>query len=164
LVFDIVSFDTPDLMPENNPRNIKFFQRLSSRAALLIAVVVAVGGVVAITLAVLAREGDDGPGLDPAVERLIPDEGAEVLVQRSVGIDLVDSPRFVIASFRINGVEIPEEEWQFSRGTNNLIYQFGDGQTLEQLQPERNCVVVEFYPQPEGVSSSRQVNWCFNAA
>lgn len=139
--------------------------RLGSRpVAVWVAVAVAVAGVVAITLAVLAREGNDGPGLDPAVEQLIPAAGSEVLVQQSVGLDLVDGTSFEIAELRVNGTAIAPNEWQFSRGTNRLGYQVGDGQTIEQLRPERNCVAVKFYPTLEGPASARTVSWCFNAS
>ena len=131
---------------------------------MLVALVVAMAGVGAITLAVLAREGRDGPGLDPAVEELFPAAGAEVLVQTSVGIDLADSPSYKIVSFRLNGVELPQDEWLFSLGTQRLTYQIGDNQTVTELRPERNCAQVEFYPTLEGVASTRQVNWCFSAA
>lgn len=144
--------------------NQKLFERLSPKALLAIALIVAVAGVVAITLAVLAREGDDGPGLDPAVEQLIPDEGSEVLVQTNVGLDLVDSPSYTIISFRINGNEVIEDGILFSAGTNRLTYQIGEGQIVEELRPEQNCITAEFYPTLEGEASTRRVNWCFNAS
>jgi len=147
-------------MPKTNR---KLLEQLSPRVWLAIALVVAVAGVVAIALAVLAREGDDGPGLDPAVEQLIPNEGAEVLVQTNVGIDLVDSPGYTIVSFRINGNEVIDGVL-FSAGTNRLTYQIGEGQTVEELRPEQNCITAEFYPTLEGVASTRRVNWCFNAS
>ena len=142
----------------------KLFQAMSPRAAMLVAVVVAMAGVGTITLAVLAREGSDGPGLDPAVEQLIPAADSEVLVQTNVGIDLVDSPSYKIVSFRLNGIELPQDEWLFSLGTQRLTYLVGDDQTVAELRPERNCARVEFYPTLEGAAATRQVSWCFSAA
>ena len=131
---------------------------------MLVAMVVAIAGVGAVTLAVLAREGSDGPGLDPAVEELIPPAGAEVLRQTKVVVDLMDSPSYRIVSFSLNGVELPQDEWQFNLGSQRLTYQFGDDQTVTELRPERNCAQVRFYPVLEGVASTRQVSWCFSAA
>ena len=129
---------------------------------MLIALVIAVAGIAVITLAVLARDGD-GPSIDPAVEELIPTKDAvSVPVQSSVTIDLQDRPQYRI-SLRINGVVIPESEVLFSRSLNRLNYIVGEGQTVEELRPGRNCAQAEFYSITEGPGAARSVNWCFEA-
>lgn len=132
------------------------------RVGMLIALVIAVAGIAVITLAVLARDGD-GPSIDPAVEELIPTKDAvSVPVQSSVTIDLQDRPQYRI-SLRINGVVIPESEVLFSRSLNRLNYIVGEGQTVEELRPGRNCAQAEFYSITEGPGAARSVNWCFEA-
>ena len=129
---------------------------------MLVALTIAVAGIAVITLAVLVRDGG-GPSLDPAVEELVPAKDAEsVPVQSSVTIDLVDRPQYSI-SLRINGVAIPEGEVLFSRSLNRLNYLVGDGRTVEELRPGRNCVQAEFYSIAEGPAAARSVNWCFEA-
>ena len=135
---------------------------IPKRLGMLIALAAAVAGIAVITLAVLAR-GGDGPSLDPAVEELRPAADAEsVPVQSSVTIDLEDRPQYTI-SLRINGVRIPESEVLFSRSLNRLNYIVGEGQTVEELRPGRNCVQAEFYAITEGPAAARDVNWCFEA-
>lgn len=137
-------------------------RHIPQRAGMLIALAIAVAGIAVITLAVLARDGD-GPSLDPAVEELVPAKDAEsVPVQSSVTIDLVDSPRYSI-SLRINGVAIPDGEVLSSRSLNRRSYLVGEGQTIEELRPGRNCVQAEFYSITEGPEAARSVNWCFEA-
>lgn len=93
----------------------------------------------------------------------MPAKDAEsVPVQSSVTIDLVDRPQYSI-SLRINGVAIPDGEVLFSRSLNRLNYLVGDGQTVEELRPGRNCIQAEFYSVAEGPSAARSVNWCFEA-
>ena len=135
---------------------------IPKRLGMLIALAAAVAGIAVITLAVLAR-GGDGPSLDPAVEELVPAADAEsVPVQSSVTIDLEDRPQYTI-SLRINGVRIPESEVLFSRPLNRLNYIVGEGQTVEELRPGRNCAQAEFYSITEGPGATRTVNWCFEA-
>lgn len=137
-------------------------RHIPQRLGMLIALAIAVAGIAVITLAVLAR-GGDGPSLDPAVEELRPAAGAEsVPVQSSVTIDLEDRPQYSI-TLRINGVLIPEDEVLFSRSLNRLNYIVGEGQTIEELRPGRNCVQAEFYAITEGAAAARTVNWCFEA-
>lgn len=132
------------------------------KLGMLVALAIAVAGIAVITLAVLAR-GGDAPSLDPAVEELRPANDAEsVPVQSSVTIDLQDRPQYSI-TLRINGVQIPESEVLFSRSLNRLNYIVGEGQTIEELRPGRNCAQAEFYAITEGPGAARTVNWCFDA-
>lgn len=97
------------------------------------------------------------------MEELIPTKDAvSVPVQSSVTIDLQDRPQYRI-SLRINGVVIPESEVLFSRSLNRLNYIVGEGQTVEELRPGRNCAQAEFYSITEGPGAARSVNWCFEA-
>lgn len=137
-------------------------RHIPQRLGMLIALAIAVAGIAVITLAVLAR-GGDGPSLDPAVEELRPAADAEsVPVQSSVTIDLVDRPQYSI-SLRINGVLIPKDEMPLCCPLNRLSYIMGEGKTVEELRPGRNCVQAEFYAITEGPAAARTVNWCFEA-
>ena len=134
----------------------------SYRFYMVAALVAGAVGIGVITLAVLARDGGDGVAEDPAVEDLIPQRGAEVLVQATVGIDLVDDPRYEI-TLALNDQVLPEDELLQAGVTNRVTYRVGEGQTVEELQQGVNCLVAEFYPLEQGPAAAREVRWCFEA-
>ncbi len=138
---------------------------LSPRRQALIAAVIATAGIAAITAAVLVRDGDSGPLTDSRVEELIPAPDSEVLAQQSFGLDLTDTPRYVIELF-LNGQRLPEDETVQATSVNRALYQPGQGRTVEKLRAGENCARAVFYPLAEGPSSPRrgEVRWCFRAA
>lgn len=138
---------------------------LSPRRQALIAAAIATAGVASIAAAALLRDGDSGPPVDSRVEELIPDPGTDVLAQHAVGLDLTDSPRYVIELF-LNGQRLPDAETLQATSTNRAVYQPGQERTVEKLRAGENCVRAVFYPLAEGSASARrgEVRWCFRAA
>lgn len=119
-------------------------------------------GLAAIAL-VWTQLGDGEPIRDDAVEELIPGPGDEVLSQTAVGIDLVDNEPYVV-TLTVNGVLIPAEEVLFAESLNRATFNPGEGQVIENLQAEQNCVLAEFYPTIDGPSTLQSEFWCFNAS
>ena len=120
---------------------------------------------VSIAAAALVRDGEGGPPVDSRVEELIPEPDSEVLAQHAVGIDLTDSPRYVVELF-LNGRRLPDAETLQATSTNRAVYQPGAERTVEKLRAGENCVRAVFYPLAEGSASTRrgEVRWCFRAA
>lgn len=138
---------------------------LSRRRQALVAALIATAGVASITAAALLRDGDSGPPVDSRVEELIPEPRSEVLVQQAVGIDVTDSPRYVI-ELHLNGRRLPDAETLQATSTNRAVYQPGRERTVTKLRAGENCVRAVFYPFAEGPNSPRrgEVRWCFRAA
>ena len=138
---------------------------LSRRRQVLLVSLAAAVGIAAITTGVMLRGNSGAPAVDPRIEELIPEAGSEVLLQQVLGIDLVDNPRFVIQLF-VNGTQIPPEELIKAEATNRVVYQSGEGRSVESLRAERNCLRAVFYPltDSENPTSSGEHVWCFNAS
>jgi len=138
---------------------------LSRRRQALVAAIIATAGVASIATAALLRDGDGGPPVDSRVEELIPAPDSEVLAQQAVGLDLTDSPRYVIELF-LNGQRLPDGETLQATSTNRSVYQPGQERTVEKLRAGENCARAVFYPLAEGPASARrgEVRWCFRAA
>ena len=99
------------------------------------------------------------------MEELIPEPGSEVLVQQAFGLDLTDTPRYVIELY-LNGHLLPDNESVQATSVNRSVYQPGRTQTVTKLRAGENCARAVFYPFAEGPTSPRrgEVRWCFRAA
>ena len=99
------------------------------------------------------------------VEELIPAAGSEVLAQQAVGLDLTDTPRYVIELF-LNGQRLPDAEMLQATSTNRAVYQPGQDRAVEKLRAGESCARAVFYPLTEGSASARrgEVRWCFRAS
>lgn len=137
----------------------------SARRQALIAAVIATAGIASIVAAALLRDGDSGPPIDSRVEELIPEPDSDVLAQHAVGLDLSDSPRYVVELY-LNGRRLPDAETLQATSTNRSVYQPGAERAVEKLRAGENCVRAVFYPLAEGAASARrgEVRWCFRAA
>ena len=131
----------------------------------MIAAAIAAAGIAAITTAVMVRGGDSTPAVDSRVEELIPAPGDEVLAQQAVGIDLTDTPRYVIELY-LNGQRLPDAETLQATSTNRAVYQPGQDRAVEKLRAGENCTRAVFYPLAEGPTSARrgEVRWCYRAS
>ncbi len=94
------------------------------------------------------------------VERLEPAPGSESFVQAPVRIDL--APGWALASLEVNGVPIPEDQWQITSALS--LYQFlpADGRAVERFQPQRNAVRAEVFP-VQDPADLRPVSWTFDS-
>lgn len=137
----------------------------STRFRIVAAVVLAI----AAALAVIAVRSLEGGGDDPVlgggdaavVESLIPRRNAQVPQQSTVGIDLVTGWEGTLV---IDGVEIPLDELTLTPEIGLIEYTPGDGKTVEDLQPGRNCVSAVIWRIADGRGvADRTIPWCFEA-
>ena len=132
------------------------------RYRLLIGVLV-VGAGVALLAALRATEtGDDAEPASEVVERLIPQNGDEVLRQAEIGIDLAPGYEGTIL---LNGVEIPVEDQRRVPEQNQVFFTPGEGKAVERLLAGPNCVTAIVWKASDGRGTSRDqsVPWCFEA-
>lgn len=94
------------------------------------------------------------------VERLEPAPGTESFGQAPIRIDL--APGWALASLEVNGVPIPEAEWQITPALG--LYQFlpADGKAVAGYQSQRNSVRAEVFP-VQDPADRRPVSWTFDS-
>jgi hypothetical protein len=94
------------------------------------------------------------------VERLIPAEDFAVLQQNPVGIDL--APGWGVRAITVNGVSVPESEWDVTAELG--LYQVipTDGNVLERLLAQENCAEVIAFELLDP-TSTETIDWCFTA-
>src|SRR5690606_24388415 len=103
---------------------------------------------------------------DPAIEALVPVDGAVTPRQSEVGIDLVEGYR---ATLTINDVVIPPDQIEGTTGAgdvptlNRFVFVPGDGKAIETLYSGLNCVTAEFWLATTP-NETRIQNWCFTAS
>lgn len=106
---------------------------------------------------------DDDPsvsGQPGVVEQLRPREGAEVLRQAEVGIDL--APGYE-GRLLVNGTEIPEDELRLVPEQNQVFYAPGPDRTFETLPSGRNCVTAIAWRSAVGPGpQDLRFEWCFD--
>lgn len=108
-------------------------------------------------------DDDDEPsvnGRPGVVERLQPREGAEILRQAEVGIDLVPGYE---ARLLVNGTEIPTDELRLVPEQHQVFYAPGPGRTFETLPTGKNCVTAIAWRSADGPGVDDVVfQWCFD--
>ena len=134
----------------------------SGARRLLLAALVAVGlGLIVLAgLWASTGESDDVVVTGDVVDQLVPARGDEVLRQARLGIDLAAGWTGVLV---INGVEIPEDQLIRSEPLNQVFYQPGEGQEVEQLDPGQNCVTAVVWQLSQSRDQARDITWCFDA-
>jgi hypothetical protein len=129
----------------------------------------------------VARTGDDAtPKItDPAVERLIPDQGALVLRQSQVGIDLAPGYRGVLV---IDGQELPTTDLvavdpaaggvvpaaplgaQFDPAQNTVLFTPREGAAIKAFVPGEHTVTAVFWKVDQSRDSARSYTWHFKVS
>lgn len=99
-----------------------------------------------------------------AIDALIPDRGAEVLQQQTVGIDLAAPYRLtslVISPSNdpASGVEVLTEVEERS-GLNRFEFSPAEGKLVEALSPDTNCAVATIVEIARPTETQR-IEWCF---
>ena len=150
----------PPLAPPRSPLRIRV-----GIAAL------AVLGIVGLVVAALVGSGDDDSKsaitATPAVDRVIPDPGDEVLQQQRVGVVLDARYRLVslvvYPSDQLTGGMDVTAEVDHIEGLNRFEFVPGESRLIEALSPDTNCVVAGFVliARPE---ESDTVRWCFEVS
>ncbi len=132
---------------------------LTRRLIFAALIAVAVAGLV-----VAVNNGRPSPvnlsGRDAAIEALIPTEGADVLRQSTVGIDLADGYQVQLI---VNNQTIPDD--QIGGDPNLSLFTFtpGEGQVLSSLTGGQNCVIATYWKVADGPGRSQSYRWCFRA-
>lgn len=128
-------------------------------------------GIVGLVVAALVGSGDDESDLavtaGPAVDRVIPSPGDEVLQQQRVAVVL--NARYRLSSLVIlpsenaaEGVDVTAEV-DHIEGLNRFEFAPGEGRLIEALAPDTNCAIARFVliARPE---ESDTVRWCFEVS
>ena len=131
----------------------------------------AVLGILGLVVAALVGSGDDDASsavtAGPAVDRVIPDPGDEVLQQQQVAVVL--DVRYQLSSLVVypsgqptGGVDVTAEV-DHIEGLNRFEFAPGEGRLIEALSPDTNCAVATFVliARPEEADS---VRWCFEVS
>ena len=146
---------------------------------------ISLGLVVAVALLVIgiraARTGNDATPLitDPAVERVIPEQGALVLRQSQVGIDLASGYRGVLV---IDGQELPTSDLvavdpvaggtvppvangaQFDPAQNTVVFTPREGAAIEQFSPGPHTVTAIYWKLDQSRDQARSFTWHFKVS
>jgi hypothetical protein len=133
------------------------------RLLVALGLVVAAGAMVVAVVATSTEE-DTPPtqsGRTNVVEHLIPLNGASVLRQAELGVDLASGYEGTLV---VNDQEIPADELRVVPEQNQVFFTPGEGKVIEELRGGRNCVVAIAWKSSvgRGVADER-TTWCFDA-
>lgn len=137
---------------------------LRYRIGVTVALAIAFAALFAGVQATQTDDDGDEPsvsGQPGVVEQLRPRQGAEVLRQTEVGIDL--APGYE-ARLLVNGTEIPADELRLVPEQNQVFYAPGPGRTFETLPSGTNCVTAIAWRSAVGPGpQDLRFEWCFDA-
>ncbi|MDQ3306246.1 MAG: hypothetical protein M3535_09785 [Actinomycetota bacterium] len=111
----------------------------------------------------LGRGTTDEIATTGSVEQLVPPQGAQVLRQSEIGIDLAPEWTGVL---QINGIEIPEDQLRRVPAQNQVFFTPGPGREIEELPPGQVDVVALIWRPVAGESrdDADTVRWTFSVA
>ena len=128
-------------------------------------------GVLGLVVAALVGSGDDDATsavtASPAVDRVIPSPGDQVLQQQRVAVIL--DARYRLSSLVVyqseqltGGVDVTAQV-DHVEGLNRFEFVPGEGKLIEALSPDTNCAVATFVliARPEEADTAR---WCFEVS
>ena len=148
----------PDPAPSLPPRPPSSWRyRAGVTAALLAAAA-------ALFLGIRATDTDDPSptlnGRPDVVERVVPRQGAEVLRQVEIGIDLAAGYE---AGLILNGTAIPTDELRLVPEQNQVWFAPGPGRTFETLPTGQSCVTAVVHKSADGPGDrDLTFQWCFD--
>lgn len=134
------------------------------RAIVAVALVAAFG---ALAVGVRATQtGDRAPtvvnGRPDLVEHVYPPDGAQVLRQVEIGMDLAPGHEGRIT---VNGVTIPDDELRLVPEQNQVFFVPGPGRVIETLPPGTTCVSAVAWESSKGRGhDDASFQWCFKVA
>lgn len=105
------------------------------------------------------QTGGNVPSQDEVVERTFPSEGAEILQQQQIGIDLGDTYR--VRDFYVQGTLLEAGQITRRDELNQAFFQPGDDTPFEVLPAGRVCARVDVVRIPDLENVVRTVEWCF---
>jgi hypothetical protein len=98
-------------------------------------------------------------GRPDVVEHLVPFNGASILRQQEIGIDLAPGYEGTLV---VNGVEIPPDQERIVPEQNQVFFTPGDGKAIEELPGGTTCVVAIAWKSQDGRGpNDQQFRWCF---
>lgn len=148
---------TPSHPTSRPPSSLRY--RIVVAAALVVAAAALVAGVRA------TSTDDEGSvlvnGRPDVVEHLVPRDGAEVLRQTEVGIDLAPGYEGRLV---LDGTTIPDEELRVIPEQNQVFFAPGPGRSFEALPEGRTCVTAIVWKSADGPGTPADLSfqWCFN--
>jgi hypothetical protein len=148
--------------PAEPPRLVPRPSSWRYRAVVTVAVLAAIA---ALAVGVRATQTEsDMPatvnGRPDVVEHLYPRNGAEVLRQVEVGVDLAAGYEGALV---VNDTPIPEDELRLVPEQNQVFFTPGPGLSLETLPPGTSCVTVVAWKSSEGRGpNDLSFRWCFD--
>jgi len=121
--------------------------------------IVGVGVALAATLVVVAGTATDtsqgGNTRPTAIEVLLPEEGAVIRAQESVGVDLRDDLRGALI---VDGNRIPEDQYTTNPGLGIYEFRPGPNQEFREFEPGTHEMQVEFWPVELTEEQAREQN------
>ncbi len=128
-----------------------------TRRLVYVAVVVAAIGLFVLAGQLADTDSSPQSAAGGAIERLIPADNEETFQRNAVGVDL--APGWGLLSLEIDGIEIPEDQWEV---TSELgLYRFvpGDGQVMDSLPPVRTVTITATVFPLADPQTTRSVSW-----
>lgn len=133
---------------------------MSTRQRLVITLVLtAAVGLAIVAYLVADTDSEDAPA-GTAIEALVPAQGAEILAQDRVGVDL--APGYTAALW-VNGTPIPDDQLTIVDALNLVQFQPGPGKEFESWPGGPNCVEARYWLIADGPGDPRSFTWCFEA-
>lgn len=149
--------DTTDTTGAMPPSSLRY--RIFVAVALAVAFTALIAGV-------RATKTDDGEGgvtvngRADVVEHLIPQQGAEILQQAEIGIDLAVGYEAVLL---LNGTEIPADELRVVPEQNQVFFAPGPDRTFEALPSGPSCATAVVWRTADGRGvADLTFEWCFD--
>lgn len=101
---------------------------------------------------------------NPAIDALIPARESEILRGDRFGIDLAEGYKAAlqIETSDRRTIAIPSDQLDPNFQNNLGVFSFrpGEGQVLEVLPPQSNCVTATYWPLTDP-SDAKTIFWCF---
>jgi len=104
---------------------------------------------------------------NPAIDRIIPNRGDEVLQQQTVGIDLASGYRLVRLTISPDGacrfpVDVTSQV-RHVEGLQQYLFTPNPGQLIEQLAADDNCAIATF-EEIANPGTTQQIDWTFTVS
>lgn len=139
---------------------------MAKKQQIIVSLLIAFG----VTLLIIAGMNGGGSGQDitvtqnPAIDSLIPDRESEILRNDRIGIDLAEGYRAAlqIQTSDRQTIDIPSDQLDPNFQNNLGVFSFrpGQGQILEALPPQSNCVTATYWPVTDP-RDANTISWCF---
>jgi len=110
---------------------------------------------------IVYRGNPSSSDLPVAITSVSPQPNSNVLIQTDILVDLAVG---YTADLEVNGFEIPEDQLFRIPALNSLRFEVRDGQIVDRLRADQNCVRVMYWLIAEGPENRQNFDWCFDAS